>query len=260
MCYNVKALKKTQLKRARLHGSAKDVSEILDDLEKLFPEEFHLVSGFAHPNLIIYISDNPFTPKLSTWGLIPSWVKDEEQKIKIWNNTINARGETIFEKPSFKESAISKRCIIPIDGFYEHHHKAGKTYPYYVTRIDREPMHLAGLYSEWMNQSNGKALNTCTIVTTTGNELMREIHNSPKLKEARMPVILNDIEEDNWLKPISSEREKKAIAELIRPMDNEKLKAHTVRKLSGKSSLGNVSEASNEYVYEALNFPTDLFS
>lgn len=118
---------------------------------------------------------------------------------KQWNNTLNARGETIFEKPSFRTSAKNHRCIIYVAGFYEHHHYNNKTYPFFIYRKDAQPMALAGLWSEWKNPDTGGRLNTFSIVTTKGNKMMARIHNNPKLKEPRMPVILPSELEDEWL-------------------------------------------------------------
>ena len=254
MCYDIKASYEAQLKRARRRGDLAAVEEILEKLIPLTDLPIYHASGFSHPELLIYTNDSPEFPTVATWGLVPHWIKDREQLEKFWNNTLNARGETIFEKPSFKHAAKAKRCIIYIDGFYEHHHFNSKTFPFFIQRKDQEPLALAGLWSEWTNPENGGRINTFSIVTTVGNSLMAKIHNNPKIKGPRMPLILPEELEDEWLNPIQDELDQKAIQELIQSYPEDELKAHTVRKLRGKDYLGNVEEISEEVIYEELVF------
>ena len=244
MCYDVQAKLEAQLKRAKRKGYQDLIEEFEKDLEP-----FYHVSGFAHPRLIIYTHEEPYTPVIATWGLIPFWVKDNAQKVKLWNNTLNARGESIFEKPSFRNSAKSKRCLLQIDGFFEHHHAKGKTYPYFITRKDKEPITIAGLWDEWLDKETGEIIKSFSIVTTKANELMAKIHNNPKLREPRMPLIVSNDTEDSWLDPKTSKEE---IIKLIQPYPTIELTAHTVKRLRGKDYLGNVPEISEEFEYEEL--------
>jgi putative SOS response-associated peptidase YedK len=117
------------------------------------------------------------------WGLVPSWAKDPG----IGNKMINARAETIQEKPSFKVALARRRCLIPADGFYEWKTEGKARQPMHIRRKDGELFAFAGLWEEW-RQPDGMPLRTCTIVTTTPNELMEAIHN-------RMPAILLPEEE-----------------------------------------------------------------
>lgn len=246
MCYDVQAKLEAQLKRAKRKG----YQDLIKEFEKELETYYH-VSGFAHPRLIIYTHEEPFTPIIATWGLIPFWVKDNAQKIKLWNNTLNARGESIFEKPSFRNSANSKRCLLLIDGFYEHHHQNGKTYPYFITRKDKEPLTIAGLWDEWLDKETGEIIKSFSIVTTKANELMAKIHNNPKLREPRMPLIVSNDIEDSWL---NSTTNKDDIIKLIQPYPTIELTAHTVKRLRGKDYPGNVPEISDEFEYEELKF------
>lgn len=152
-----------------------------------------------------------------------------------WNNTLNARGETIFEKSSFRTAAKNNRCIIYVDGFYEHHHYNKKTYPFYIYRKDKQPMALAGLWSEWKNPDTGGTLNTFSIVTTNGNAMMAKIHNNPNLEEPRMPVILPTELEDKWLHSINDELDIKAIKELIREYPEDELQGLQWQNSGGKN-------------------------
>jgi putative SOS response-associated peptidase YedK len=247
MCYDAKALLRTQLKRARKYKDEEAIKEIQGELK--FMNYYH-VSGFSHPKLFIYTNTEPEKPTSGVWGLLPVWAKDKE----IWNNTLNARVETIFEKPAFKDSAKNKRCLIYLDGFYEHQHVKGKTYPYYIFRNDSDHIAVAGLWNDWTDKQTGEILTTFSIVTTKANNLMSVIHNNPKLPEPRMPLILDESLEDAWLN-MSSESELK---DLAASFPDEKMEAHTVQRLKGAAAVGNVQEASEKFLYPELN-PATLF-
>lgn len=248
MCYNVKSLLKSQLKRAEKQGYYQDAQQIRMHLAELGVGNLYQASGFTHPKMLIY-QDKESEPTVATWGLVPHWVKDKAGKVQIWNNTLNARGESIFEKPSFRDAAKSKRCLIYLDGFYESHHQGGKTYPFFIRKKDNEPFPVAGLWSEWHDKENQIKLITFSIVTTVGNEMMAKIHNNPKLEGPRMPVILPDELADYWIDPTRSQKE---LNELLLPFPDDLLQAHTVYRIAGKESKGNVPEAETEYNYEEL--------
>jgi putative SOS response-associated peptidase YedK len=252
MCYDIKASLESQLRRAQLRTDKTAIAELLKKIKPFVDNNLYHASGYAHPKTLIYTNQEPYIPTISIWGLIPHWVKDNKQRFQFWNNTLNARGETIFEKPSFRDSAKHKRCVIVLDGFYEHHHYKGNTYPFYIQHASKKPLHIAGLWSEWLDKETGEIINSFTIVTTKANELMGKIHNNPKLNESRMPVILTRDAIEQWLQPLQNETDKNLIEELIRPYHSKELKAITVYKLRGKNSLGNVPEAAKEHAYEEL--------
>ncbi len=253
MCFNARYGISSALKRA-MHDGRKEDAEYWQELLKKYDATFsfadiYQVSAFSHPKVIVYENNAPFEPVISQWGLIPHWAKEPE---KIWNSTLNARGETIFEKASFKDSAYHKRCLVPVEGFYEHHDYRGKKYPFYITRKDGEPLYLAGLWNDWVNKETGEILNTYSIVTTHANSLMAKIHNKPKFSgDHRMPVILPENVADEWLKPLT-EKELKELATYVFP--DSQLDAWTVGKLSGKDSPGNVPDANKKHKYEELVF------
>lgn len=249
MCYDIKASLEAQLGRARRKGDQQAVKEILEKLIPISDLPIHHASGFSHPKLLIYTDIEPEIPTVATWGLVPHWVRDREQLKKIWNNTLNARSETIFEKPSFRDSAKNRRCLLYVDGFYEHHHFNGKTFPHYIYRKDKKPLIMAGLWSEWIDDESGEVLNTFSIVTTKGNEMMSKIHNNPKLKEPRMPLILLDALADEWLNPIYEEIDQIALEELMEPYPENELDSHTVTRLRGKEYIGNVANISDKFEY-----------
>lgn len=250
MCYDIKTKVEAALKRARHYGNEEAAQMLIEQFRPFLEEEWFHTSGFQHPNLLIFTNAHSEMPTVATWGLIPFWVKDEQQQRNIWNKTINARGESIFEKPAFRNSAKSKRCLLYIDGFFEHHHFKGQAYPFYIQRIDGESIILGGLWDQWTNHQTGEIVNSFTIVTSQANSLMRKIHNNPKLKEARMPLILNEQSAEQWLKGSAQ-----AAKELISPAPDGALKAHTVRKLRGKNAVGNSPKALEEFIYPELKIP-----
>lgn len=140
------------------------------------------------------------------WGLIPHWSKDP----KIGYKMINARAETITEKPSYRMPFTSQRCLIPCGGFYEWKKSDTGKVPHYIHLKDSPLFSLAGLYDTWRDP-NGKEIPSFTIITTTPNSVMSPIHD-------RMPVILCQDSEDIWL----SSHDVNGLQSLLRPYDNEK--------------------------------------
>lgn len=163
------------------------------------------------------------------WGLVPFWAKDD----KIGSKMINARAETVAEKPAFKRLLKTKRCIIPADGFYEWKKDGTSKQPYRILMSDGSLFSFAGLYDTW-EDPEGKKLSTCTIITTTPNSLMEDIHD-------RMPVILRPEDEADWLGRDNDDVE--SLLKLLKPYDAAKMRAYKV-----PSAVGNVRNNSKELV------------
>lgn len=164
----------------------------VDNRDRFMKSDF--VNGFSYPNLPIIVDKTPNI--ISTnyiWGLIPSWSKDSE----IRKNTLNARIETVEEKPSFKNS-INNRCLIVVTGYYEWRwldEKGKEKEKYLINSQEDEIFCLAGLYSKWLNPNSGELLDTYAILTTEADKTMQYVHNHKK----RMPVMLNKEDEKKWL-------------------------------------------------------------
>jgi len=194
----------------------------LQDLfgEFIFPTQFAPRYNIAPSQPILAIpNDGKNQAGFFLWGLVPSWAKDPAIASKL----INARGETLAEKPSFRGSFKYKRCLIPADGFYEWKAEAGqktKT-PYFIHMKDRQPFAFAGLWDEWQSPDGG-ALRTCVIITTAPNELMSGLHN-------RMPVILDKANFADWLNPLPARPED--LMPLLQPFPAERMAAHPVSTL-----------------------------
>lgn len=262
MCYDIQANLKAQLKTARYYRDDPILMNLLrEKIDQLKIFEFHHVSGFQHPVLPVVTGDSEHV-HLATWGLIPSWTKDLESGLKFYNQTLNARSETIFEKPSFRQSARDKRCILMVDGFYEHHHYRGRTYPFFIAKPGGEPFPLACLWNRWESRDRTTVMETFAIVTTRGNDLLARIHNNPKMEGPRMPVILPEELIGEWLtaEVRSSADAESLVAHCCRPWDAADLRAHTVHPVRGKQAPGNVPEASQEFLYEELDTYRDIIA
>jgi putative SOS response-associated peptidase YedK len=153
------------------------------------------------------------------WGLIPSWAKERS----IANELINARSETVAAKPSFRSAFRHRRCLILSDGYYEWKKlgASGTKQPYYIRMRDERPFAFAGLWETWQDQA-GTPLETCTVITTTANELTRAIH-------PRMPVILAAEDYTSWLDPRTSDRD--LLTRLLRPYDSAAMDVYPVSSL-----------------------------
>src|ERR1700675_3593610 len=193
-----------------------------DELEEAFkdfdfPERFAPRFNIAPTQPVLAIpNDAKNKADFFLWGLIPSWAKDPS----TGNKLINARGETIAEKPSFRGGFKYKRCLILADGFYEWKVQARtkiKT-PYFIHMQDRKPFAFAGLWDEWQSPHGG-ALRTCTIITTEPNELMKTLHN-------RMPVILHPRDYAEWLDP--APRAPDSLLHLVKAFPADAMSAYPV--------------------------------
>ena len=138
----------------------------------------------------VVLNDGTRLLDTARWGLIPSWAKDPA----LGNKLINARSETVSEKPSFRSAFKRRRCLVLVDGWFEWKQSTKPKTPYYFHRQDGRPMAFAGLWEEWTAPDTGEVLRTCTILTTGPNAVMAPIHD-------RMPVILQPEAQDIWLRP-----------------------------------------------------------
>lgn len=183
------------------------------DVPKNVPPRFNI----APTQPILAIANNePDRLQFFHWGLIPSWAKDQS----IGNKMINARAETLAEKPAFRTALKRRRCLIPADGFYEWRkdpHSKAKT-PMHIRLREGEPFAFAGLWETW-ESPDGSVVPSCTIITTAPNELMSSIHD-------RMPVILSPADHEAWLHAADSAD----ALRLLRPFPARAMEAFAVSK------------------------------
>lgn len=167
-------------------------------------------------NLAVISNSNPDVLSYYRWGLIPFWAKDKS----IGNKLINSKAETITQKPSFKNSFKRKRCLVPCDGFFEWKKiNAKEKIPYRIKMEDDSLFSMAGIWDSWRNE-DGENIDSFSIITTTPNELMSEIHT-------RMPVILKREDEHLWLSATEPEK----LIPLLTPFPANKMTAYAISKL-----------------------------
>jgi putative SOS response-associated peptidase YedK len=151
------------------------------------------------------------------WGLIPSWAKDRG----IGSQLINAQAETVATKPAFRAAFRKRRCLVPADGFYEWAQQGRQKQPYYIRLRDGRPFAIAGLWEHWEGQEGGP-VDSCTLLTTSANDLIGAFHH-------RMPVILNPMNYDLWLDPVVQEAGR--LETLLRSYPSEDMVAYPVRTM-----------------------------
>ncbi len=184
MCYHTKQAKTARELEQRFAATFAQASDYVPHDQ---------VSGFAHPLTPVIASKAPQRISLLSWGLIPPWAKDNS----IRQYTLNARLETMREKPSFRDS-VQRPCLVLADGFYEWQWldpKGKRKQKYVLTLPGGAAFAFAGLWSDWVDRATGHVQSTYTILTTEADALMAQIHNSKK----RMPLILAPENEAVWL-------------------------------------------------------------
>ena len=185
----------------------KDYADLLNEIEEM-KANYNVAPGQEIPIIINKNQHNIL--KSCKWGFIPFWAKDENIGYKL----TNTRGETIAEKPSFKYAFQQRRCLIPANGFYEWRKKDKQ--PFYINLKDRELFSFAGIWEIWESPA-GKQIFSCSIITTSTNEKLKDIHH-------RMPVILYKEQEETWL----TENNGNILQKLLLSYPNDKMLFHPV--------------------------------
>lgn len=198
------------VRKTDLRDAAKYFS--VETLEALMPASYNIAP--RQPVAVIMEEGRRQIVSMQ-WGLIPSWSKDA----KIGYKMINARSETILEKPSYKNAFIHRRCLIIADGFYEWRTEGKTKTPVYIYLENNEPFGMAGIYEPWTSDK-GESIKTCSIITTEANGFMSTIHH-------RMPVILDKKDHDSWLAETFDE---KTMLGLLKPYPGA-MKCHDVSGL-----------------------------
>jgi putative SOS response-associated peptidase YedK len=233
-----------------------NVNLVKEELEKRYgatlidPDKYrpsYYYHAFSLPEMPALCSGKQGKIQLLKWGLIPGWTKNFDDAKVIRYKTFNARSESIEQKPSFASSLRSKRCILPLKGFFEWQHVGNEKIPWYIYRADNEILSIAGLYDEWIESTTGEVFNTFSIITTDANDLMSEIHNSAK----RMPVILDKADETGWIDLSTSTSDALKLLKICPP---DILKAHTVSPLvNDRTSNRNTPDVIKPYNYNSNN-------
>ncbi|HKI58426.1 MAG TPA: SOS response-associated peptidase [Trueperaceae bacterium] len=200
-----------------------------EDLDALFgvaglapAERFNIAPSQAVP-IVTQRSDGVREALTARWGLVPHWVKD---LATFKANLFNARSEGAAEKPSFRDAMRRARCLLPASGFYEWASAEGGKRPYYISRVDGQPLALAGLWSVW--RKGEVPVLSCTILTTAPNAVVRPLHD-------RMPVILDEAEFERWLDPDVDDPA--AVEDLLDAYEDDALQAYPVSRAVGNPAF-----------------------
>ncbi|MBK8025597.1 MAG: SOS response-associated peptidase [Chloroflexi bacterium] len=179
-----------------------------------FPPRFNIAPTQFNP---VITNEHPSSAELLRWGLIPSWSKDA----KIASSLINARADSVAEKPSFRTAFKRRRCLIPATGFYEWTQRDDGKAPMYIRVADTPVFAFAGLWEVWKDPATGELVKTYAIITTDANDFMQSIHH-------RMPVIVPPVDYDLWLQ--AGEISPNDARSVLRPYDAGKMAAYEVSK------------------------------
>ncbi|UCF49697.1 MAG: SOS response-associated peptidase [Thermoplasmatales archaeon] len=241
MCYRYSIHSDTMVIESRFDATFQDK----------FEKKYH-TGAFDQTKLPVITNELPKQIQLYNWGLVPFWIKTSNQADEIKQRTVNARAETIYEKPAYRNSAENKHCLVIADGFFEWRYFQGRNYPYYIRLKSHEPFAIAGLWDCWKNNETNEKLYSYTIITCPANPLMAKIHN----KKKRMPVILTKEMERYW---INNSLTKDQAEKILIPFEQDKMEAYTISRLiTSKNQNPNVPEVINQYKYPELkesNYP-----
>ena len=210
MCYHVSTPSKKKLK------------EILPDVNLLDYDARREINGFDHTTLPVLLNSEADRIQGAIWGFLPFFIKAADIR-ETMNKTLNARCETVFSSPMFKQAARKNRCLVMVDGFFEWQHakQNGKIekVKYFIERADQKAFPIGGLWSRY--GTGDEAVLTCNLITTPANALMSEIHNSTK----RMPFVIPEASWGLWL---DEQQPADQVQELMQPLEEGILVAHPV--------------------------------
>lgn len=220
------------------------ISEWFEAMAELNMSPIYHANGFDFPLMPVITQQEPNKVQHFSWGLVPAWVKTVEDAKKMKTQTLNARSETIFSKPSFRNLVKQNRCLVPASGFFEWMTVGKAKYPFFIHLKHAPFFAFAGLWSGWTDRETGEYISSFTIITTEANELMAKIHNEKK----RMPVILNREQQKQWLNPTLNTEN---IQALLTAYPTEEMEAYAITKrLTNRNLNPNVPE-----VIEAAHYP-----
>ena len=220
-----------------------------------FSPVYH-ANAYQLPSWPIVTRQEPGKLQLIQWGLIPRWAKTRDDAADIRTKTINARSETIYEKPSYRTAAQKgQRCLIPVTGFYEWHTVGKAKFPFYINTTDQKITSIAGLWDEWPDPDTGELIPTYTLLTTDANPLLAAIHNTKK----RMPCLLTADAEQAWLHDDLSEAD--ALALLSAPYPASHMHSYSISKrITSRTEPSDVPDVMAPATYPELSKNPQLFA
>jgi len=216
---------------AHRYGRKTDILEIVQEIL----DEQYKITAFTHPDCAIITSSESI--QIAKWGLIPEWIKSEEEAKKIRKVTLNARSETVFNLPSFRIPIVKKRCLVPSTGYFEFHHEGKNVLPYYIFLKEEDIFSIGGVSETWLNPVTKETLQTFSVLTVPANELCAKIHNGGKTP-FRMPLIINKEDEERWL---DNSLQTDEVSRFLIPYDSRKMDAYPISKDFIKKSPNDAS-------------------
>jgi putative SOS response-associated peptidase YedK len=247
MCYDAAFLTKKAEDYAKRHGEISIWERALAQR----PAMYH-VNGFSEPELPVITAQAPDEVQFFQWGFIPMVYAPKVHGRPL--NTLNARNDKIFTSRSiYKKAAQSQRCLVMMDGFFDHHKKDGIAYPFYVRLKSGKPFFVAGLWQNFLHKRDEISLLTVTLVTGPANKEMAWIHNEPAYSStSRMIYIVDPEDDETWLTGDAEQA-----ADCIAPLPDGSLEYHPCppvrsNKKLQRTYMGNTPEIQKQYHYPEL--------
>ena len=259
MCYSIQQLEERIRKQGlRNRSTPAEIEQAIELFRKQqLGKPFFIASGFDHPTLPVLIrSEGQLEFQPMQWGLIPHFVEDSKQANEWSNITLNARGETMFDKPAFRQAARQHRGLLLVTGFYEYHHDGKRKTPHFVDWSDEQARLVAVIFDHWNHPTEQFEYTSFSIVTCGANPFMAALHHGTGELGPRMPLFLHGEHLLTWINPDSTQEE---IQRLVRSDDEDGIRSHAVRPLRGKQAVGNTALASAAWVDGAQNEQLRLF-
>lgn len=245
MCYDVSTMTKKAQHYAKRYGD----ESMWKEIQKKYPPTYH-VNGFSEPDLPLIRNDITDIVQLHHWAFVPFVYAKKINGRPM--NTLNARDDKIFSSRSvYKKSAAEKRCLVMIDGFFDHHKKDGIAYPYYIQLNTKEPFMVAGLWQSYESKKDHITLDTVTLVTAPANKEMAWIHNEPAYSpESRMIYIVKQEDDETWLH--GTPEEAKA---LIQPLPDDALTFHACYPIKSNKKLNRIYLGNDPQIQQPMDYP-----
>ncbi|MBU3698747.1 MAG: SOS response-associated peptidase [Candidatus Kapabacteria bacterium] len=233
MCYTVSIFSQT-------HVIETDLGQVFEDATEFVP--YVHVSGFVHPELPIGVAEDGI--RMMRWGLVPRWTRSRQQADEMRGRTLNARSESAYEKPSYRDAVRKRRGLLPVNGFIEWRHEGKLKIPHMVRMRSSEIFTLGCIWEEWVDPESGQCEETFSILTTEANILMSHVHNSAM----RMPVVIPHRDRSAWL--LADDREQ--VQPMLRPLEDGLLEAFPITREVSKIRVNTTEPQMIESVGETV--------
>lgn len=245
MCYDAATMTKRAKAYAERHGN----ESMWEMAKQQSPEMYHL-NGFDEPDLPVITNESPDEVNFHHWSFVPFVYAPQINGRPM--NTLNARDDKIFTARSiYRESAEYRRCLVMLDGFFDHHKKGGVVYPHYVQLKTKEPFMVGGLWQTFTDPKDGIQINTVTLVTGPANKEMAWIHNEPAYSpDSRMIFIVDRKNDEEWLYGSAQDAEN-----LIKPLPDDLLDYYPCQPIRDNKKLNRVYKGNVPAIHERKYYP-----